>query len=297
MKFPVGPGKYKKTVAFWQRPSIFYLSGAGLLLLGVLAGFYLFFPEQALKQRIIQEVEAKTKAEVRIGQLTLFPLLTLDANRVKLDLAGLPQPLEIDLLSLAPQWSTLMSGDPGVQIEGNVMNGAIKASFQKSGAVTAVVSGLQLDLPLQKPLPFNLTGTLSDGTFSGGARLDSDTATHLLLRFANVTLHGLDILKADGRGVSLGEITLEIEGQGRSMRLKTLTARGGDLDVSAEGTLLIGRTAATSRIKLKLLVLAGANAGPSLSSLLQLAGTPDDDGRYTLLLTGTMAQPNLKPGG
>ena len=108
---------------------------------------------------------------------------------------------------------------------------------------------------------------------------------------------GLDLFKSDSPGVALGEIVLEVDGQGRAMRITSLAAKGGDLDLNGEGTLLIGRTAATSRITLALQVRTGPNADPSIASLLELAGKPRPDGYYPLKLTGTLAKPILKPGG
>jgi hypothetical protein len=63
----------------------------------------LFFPEEMLKQRIIQEIGTSTRVEVQIDQVSLYPLLTLDANRVSLEISGLPQPLEIEQLSVTPK--------------------------------------------------------------------------------------------------------------------------------------------------------------------------------------------------
>ena len=82
--------KTKGRDAAWQRPSLFVLAGAGLLLLGMLTGFYLFFPAEALRQRFIQEIETRTGAEVQIGQMALYPLLTLDASQITFGVTGLP---------------------------------------------------------------------------------------------------------------------------------------------------------------------------------------------------------------
>jgi type II secretion system protein N len=287
-------------VAAWRRPSLFLLAGAGLLLLGMLTGVYLFFPADALKQRIIQEVEAHAGVAVQslqIEQVSLYPLLTLDAVGIELGLTGLPLPIPIEALSIAPQWSTLLSADPGVLVQGSLMNGTITAGLLKSGAISARAAGLRFDLPMQKPLPFNVTGTLSEAAFDGGTQLDTETKTHLLLRLADVNVLGLELLKADGSGLALGEITLEAEGQGRSMRVKTISAKGGDLEVNGDGTLLIGRTSASSRIKLALQVRPGANVDPSITSLLDIFGKPDADGRYPLQVTGTLGKPILKSGG
>ena len=177
------------------------------------------------------------------------------------------------------------------------MNGTISAGLMKSGAISARAAGLNFDLPIQEPLPFNVTGTLREAAFDGGTRLDKEAKTHLFLQLADVSVLGLELLKADGSRLALGEITLEAEGQGRSVRVKTLSAKGGDLDINGDGTLLIGRTSTNSRIKLALQVRPGTNADPSITSLLDIFGKPDADGRYSLQVTGTLGKPILKSGG
>lgn len=296
MSFPVGTRKGKLSVVAWQRPS-FFLLGGGLFLLGALAGFYLFFPAEALKQRIVQEVGIRTKAEVQIEQVSLYPLLTLDANRISLDVSGLLQPLEIEQLSVTPQWFTLLGGNPGVQLQADIMGGTLSADLQKSGALSAKALGLRFDLPLQNPIPVNITGTLGEATLNSARHLDRETKTLLSLRLTDVRVLGLDLFKGESPGLALGQIVLEVDGQGRSMRITELTTKGGDLDVDGHGTLLIGRTAATSHIKLALQVRPEPNADPSITSLLELAGKPGQDGRYPLKLTGTLVKPVLNPGG
>jgi type II secretion system protein N len=289
--------KAKINVAFWQRPSIFLLIGIVLMLLGLMAGVYLFFPAETLKQRIIQEAEKQPGVELHIEQLTFIPLLNLSARGLMLGLKGLPQPLPIDELSIAPLWSTLLTDNPGLQLQGHLMNGSITAGVLKSGAISAAASGLRFNLPLQQPLPLTIKGTLNDADIEAATRLDSGTKTSMLLHLSDVSIHGLELLKADGGSLVLGNLTLETEGQGRSIRVKTMSARGGDFIVNGDGTLLIGRTAASSRIKLELQVSPGPNADPSLASLLELAGAKDGEGRHLLQLTGTLAKPLLKPGG
>ncbi len=297
MRFPVWSRMKKTPTSALQQPSLFLLAGIGLFLLGTLAGFYLFFPAEALRQRIVQEIETRTGVDVQIEQLALYPLLTLDANRIKLGVTGLPRLLDIEQLSIAPQWSTLLSGDPGVQLHGRVMNGTITTGLQKGGAVNARAMGLNFDVPVQKPIPFNIVGTLNEATFDSSIGLSPQTQTGLSLRLDDVSILGLEVLKADSKGLSLGEIALEVDGQGRALRINTLTAKGGDLEVNGDGTLQIGRTAATSRIKLALQVRPTSNADSDIAVLLQLAGEPDADGRFSLQLTGSLAKPILKPGG
>ena len=96
MSSPGGAHKSKAPVSRWQRSGLFLPTGAGLLLLGMLAGFYLFFPAEALKQRITQELMTRTGTEVQIRQVSLYPLLSLDADQVKIDQPQLPRPLLIE---------------------------------------------------------------------------------------------------------------------------------------------------------------------------------------------------------
>lgn len=292
-----GKSRVKKPVSGWQRPSLFLLAGGGLLLLGLLAGFYLFFPAETLKQRITQELNTRTAIDVKIEQVALYPLLSLHANQVNMTATALPRPLEIEALSVAPLWMSLLSNDPGAKLQARLMNGNVSGEFQKSGVVSVMATGLRFDLPLQKPMALTVTGVLNQATLDGSTRLDTDTQTHLSLRLSEVGVSGLEIFKADSPGLALGEIILEVDGLGRAMKIQTLSATGGDLDVSGVGSLLIGRTSASSRIKLELQVRAGANADPSITSMLELTGRPGSDGRYTLNIGGTLAKPILNSGG
>lgn len=296
MSDPGGTRRTKMPIAAWQRPSLFLLTGAGLLLLGMLAGFYLFFPADALKQRITQEIRTRTGTEVQIQKASLYPLLSLHANQVKIDINDLPHPLEIDQLSISPQWSTLLSSNPGAQLQAQLMGGVVSGEILKSGVISAMAKGLHFDLPLQKPMAMNITGTLKQATLEAATRLDPKTKTHISLRLSDVRIIGLDIFKADSPGIALGEITLEVDGQGRAMKIMSLSAKGGALDINGDGTLFIGRTSASSRIKLELQVRPGPNADPSIASLLELAGKQDASGFYSLKVSGTLAKPSLKTG-
>ena len=287
--------KTKRRAAAWQKPGLFVLAGAGLLLLGMLTGFYLFFPAEALRQRVIQEVETRTGAEIQIGQMALYPLLTLDASQISFDVTGLPQPMQIEQLSLAPQWSTLLSSDPGVQLQAQLMNGLVNAEVLRTGMINAMATGLRFDLPLQKPMAMNITGKLDQTTVNAATHLDPETKTQLSLQLSDVRISNLAFFKEDSPGIALGEIVLEVNGQGRAMKINALTAKGGDFNISGEGTLFIGRTSATSRINLSLQIKAADSAHPTLVSLLELSAPPDANGDHHLRVTGTLTTPTIDP--
>ncbi|MEJ2491174.1 MAG: type II secretion system protein GspN [Desulfuromonadales bacterium] len=272
----------------------FVLACLVLFLVSALAGFYLFFPGNTLKERIVHEAASRADLTVMMDSLSLSPILTLKATGLAIRHEDLPVPVGIDQLTLAPEWTTLLSGDPGISIDASIMGGTISSVVTRSGAVTAQGADVRLDLPLQEPFPLRVGGQLSRLDFSGGTRLDTDTASELSVRLTDVEVLGLEGLNAEGTSLSLGEITLNVEGLGRAMKVNTLTAQDGAFDVSGSGTVLIGRTASSSRLNLSLQVKPTAKADPSLVSLLELSGQPGDDGAYTLRLSGTPTRPVLQ---
>ena len=279
------------------RTGMFLPVGAGLFVLGLMAGIYLFFPTDVLKQRVSQELANRTQADVQIGQLKLYPLLTLDARQVSIAGIGLSQPLVIDGLTISPNWLTLLSANPGMQVKTRLLNGSVTADLLKNGIFNARAAGLRFDLPLQEPLPLNIRATLGEARLDSGLRLDQETSTQLSLQLLNVMVLGLTVFDANNQGIALGEIMLQADGQGRTLQIKSLTAQGGVLDVSGSGSLLVGLTAATSRINLTLQVRPGPNANPDITALLELTGQPAPDGHYPLRLNGTLTKPVLTPGG
>jgi type II secretion system protein N len=301
----MSPGWPRKKVApvaagrksAWQRSGLFLLGAAALFLLAFFVGIHLFFPTETLKQRLSFEAAMQTGAEVRIESVALSPVLTLAASGVNLTTKDLPWRFEIDDLRVTPRWLTLFSGDPGAQIQALMMNGTLTLNFRKSGAFTAQAAGLSFDLPVSAPLTCRVAGTLGAADLTSKTRLDADTQTHLSLRLSEVRILGLELSGGGGTDLEIGEITLRADGQGRSMQINSLAAKGGDFDLDGEGTLMVGHTADSSRLRLTLTIRPGPNLDSSISSLLELAGEPDSDGRYTLQVTGSLSRPLLKLGG
>lgn len=298
MKFPGEPRPKKSPAAAgrrtpWQRTGLFLLGASALFLVSFFSGVYLFFPAEALKQRIIQTVAQNSGAEVRIESLALYPLLTFEAEQVNLATQNIPWPLEVEELQISPRWLSLLSKDPGAQIKARLMGGTVTSAWQKSGLISVQAQGLRFDLPLQEPLALQIVGTLDEADLDSGVRLDTDTQTQLALQLSDVSILGLDLAGDGETQIGLGQISLRLAGQGRSIQINSLTAQGGDFDVDGEGSVIIGRTAATSRLRLTLLIRPGPDIDPSLNSLLELTGKPAADGRFPLRITGSLAKPVL----
>jgi type II secretion system protein N len=299
MKRPVRFRQKEQPVTSGRRtlPGLFLLGAAGLFLLSLLTGIYLFFPAETLKQRISREAAMRAKIDLQIESLSLSPLLTFDADRLSVTAEELPWPLEIEALKIAPAWMTWFSGDPGIRLEARLMGGTVTSSLRKSGTVSAQAADLSFDLPIRDPLTFRIAGTLVAADLDTQTRLDRETPTRISLRLNQVRIIGLDLSGAGGTDINLGEITLLVTGQGRDMQIDSLSAKGGDFDVEGDGAVMIGRTAAASRLRITLRVRPGSSLDPDIASLLELAGKPGPDGRYPLQVTGSLAKPSLKIGG
>ena len=288
-RVPGNPG----ALAGRQRSGRTLLAGAGLFLLGLVVGIYLFFPAEALRQRIVQDIKTRTGTDVQIEPVSLSPPLSLSASQFIIDTTDLPVPLKITQLRLSPKWSTLLSRDPGVQFEGQLLGGEVTTEFQKSGRINATATGLRFDLPLQKPLVMTITGNLDQATVTAATRLEPETETQLSLQLSDVRIRDLDFFKEDRPGLAVGAIVIEGQGQGRALKINTLSITGGDFNIQGEGTLLIGRTSATSRINLSLNITTAGSAPPTLVSLLELSAPPDENGNHRLRVTGTLAAPTI----
>jgi len=282
-----------RTLGDRRRSGRTLLVGTCLFLLGLTVGIYLFFPTEALQQRIIQEIKARTGTDVQIEQVSLYPPLSLCARLFNVVTTVLPVPLKIDQLRVSPKWSTLLSSDPGVQFQAQLMNGDATAEILKSGVINATATGLRFELPLQKPMIMTISGNLGQATVNAATRLAPETKTQLSLQLSDVRISHLDFFKEDSPGVALGAIFIEGKGQGRAMKINALSVTGGDFNINGEGTLLIGRTSATSRMNLSLNIKPAGSALPALVSLLELTAPPDANGDHRLRLTGTLAAPTI----
>lgn len=272
----------------------FVLTATGLFFVTFLLGFYLFFPVESLTDRIILEVRERTQTRMTIGHLALTPFLALSANDLNIQREDLPFSLVIDSLRLSPQWATLFSEDLGVHIDAKMMGGFVTADIQKNGQFFTEAGELTLEIPIQKPISMKVVGTLKRGSFNSSTRIVPETVTQLNMRLSDVKVYADKTLATGLDGVDLGEISLDVEGRGRSIQIKSVAASQGDFGIQGSGRLIIGPSMSTSRINLALQIKPEPAADQTLIELLKLTGTPEDDNGFRIRLSGSLAQPVIK---
>ena len=288
---PVRPRKPSKTSG---PAGTFVLTATGLFFVAFLLGFYLFFPLDSLTDRIVLEVRERTQTRLTIGHLTLTPFLALSANDLDIQRDDLPFPLVINSMRLSPQWTTLFSEDLGVHIDAKLMGGFVTAEIQKNGQFFTEARDLNLEIPIQKPVPMKIVGALKQASFNGATRFTPETATQLNMRLSDVKVYPDKALGAGLDGIALGEISLDLEGRGRSVQIKSVDVSQGDFGIQGSGRLIIGPTMLASRINLALQIKPAPSADQTLIELLKLTGTPEDDNGFRMRLSGSLAQPVIK---
>jgi len=274
------------------------LLGVAAFVLAILLGFLLAFPTAPLKQTMVDAFKPY-RASAELESLRLSPLLALQGQNltIRMDNASLP-PLEVKRFSLRPVWLSLLSAEPGMTIAAELLEGTLQVVVHKGGRLQARASGQRWVLPLMDGAA-TVMGTLSTGRLLRSAG-DIKTAERTLsLDFATLLVQSPLLADTANRPLDLGQLTLEASGRGQVFNVTRLESRGGDLTLTGTGSVLIGRTPASSRLSLNLTLRPTATLPGGVKDLLALMAPPAGDGSYQLRIGGTLAMPTmlLQSGG
>ena len=151
---------------------------APLLLFGAafLFGIYLFAPMPAIEQRLIEEVRSNSPLTLSIGSSRLTPWMNLHLG--DLSLAGTPwpqPPLYIDELTISPDWLSLISTDPTVSWEGQLLGGSIAGNTNSSGLWQGKANALELDLAVWPEAGIKIKAQLLSASASSALPLAETT--------------------------------------------------------------------------------------------------------------------------
>lgn len=273
----------------------FYLGALALLLTGIVAGFYLFFPASALQQRLELEIAARTPLDARIEKVSLLFPLGLKGKGIHLaarkPAAGSPPAgFTVTALELTPLWWTLIGSNPGLAFQADVQGGQIDGSLWKNGSLEARLQQLSFSAPVGAGVPLLLTGQLGKGEIAGAWPLQPTSETRLILSFDRIELGGLASLGLTSDALPLGTVSLVGTGRGNALKVERLTASGGSLEVTGEGTVMLSEPLARSRLNLNLVLRPGRQLDQGFTDLLELFAQAEPDGSYRLRLTGPLTQ-------
>jgi type II secretion system protein N len=272
------------------RNSPWTLAATGLLvtLLAFLCGFTLFFPAESLRPRLQAEAAKQgLRLTVKSLQSTFPPGLSAKDVTVSgpaVESVG----VKLEKLTLAPAWSRLLLGKAAITYDAALLGGRIKGVLQRPGPLTLQGAGIDWRgaLPGLSGGVLVLQGCRSDLSVFWPAQ--ADDALLLSLDCQQARIEGLFGAKEP---LLLGSLTVKGSGKGKDLRLTTLAASGGQLNVDGSGTILLNKPFGRSLLNLNLALRGNPGLDPSLSELLAAFIPPAVDGTSRLRLTGTLAAP------
>lgn len=259
-----------------------------------LLSFGWFFPAEVVQRRLVQTVSKQAGLQMQGSNASmLFPI------GLKFDLHIEPQleelaDIKLDGLEITPAWSSLLSGQPAVSLEGLLAQGDIHIMAEQNGLVDLTVQGINVSA-LQLPgndylLSGRLNGHLKSDNVSAGVRGRGDFAAELI----DSTIGGLQKVGLPAE-FSLGRVNLIGKFNQRRVSIEQIVATEGVLELSGGGTLLVGDTPEKTRLNLNIRLHPRESTPESLRSMIQLTGVrPTADGSYLLRIGGTMAKPFIR---
>ncbi len=290
-RLPQRPAKSTGPLLTWERIR-FYLIGLALMLIAFVAGFYFFFPNEVLRERLEREIVRGAKVDVRIGELSLLFPPGLKAERIRLPLT-LPgrTALDIDTASAQPLWLSVLSGNPGAAFQARLLGGEITGRARQNGFLDVQAGQLAFSQPLMEGSALELSGALNEARFTGTLPPAGTNESRLELLLSDLQLKGLESLAATNGTMLLGRLVCKAEGRGNNLRIEQLEMNGGVMQVTGTGSLMLNQPIARSRINLNLTMRPAANFDRTLRDLLGLFANAGRDGSYTLRISGTLATP------
>jgi type II secretion system protein N len=253
---------------------------------GLFVGFLFSFPALKIKQKIITAIETQGDVSIAQGDINIG-FLSIYGSDLRIQPKKTLWPaISINSLKLSPQWLSLLSTNPGAQLDMQLFDGTLTADISRDGTLNLVASQLNLAFLSQKDQAMTLSGQLETMTLSSVVPLKrtSDSLLTLTLKNVNVSKEG-DLKLA----LNLGDIVIEGTGRGRSFKMISLKTDRGDLSVTGKGSLLLGRDLSTTRVNMKMEIRPEATVDPMLLDLLKLGTRQAANGSYELSLSGSLS--------
>ncbi len=265
-----------------------------LLLIAALTSFYLAFPSRTLQARLQLELAQNYGLQIQLSPPKLLFPPGLACSQLDLTFAApYDRSLPLRKVQVSPLWLTLLSDAPGLRFRANLNGGTLNGTARSNGQTTLIVDQVTVQETVQVNGGASIQGVLQNSLFSGQLPLQLPGNRKLDLTLIRVRLSGLEAYGVAGGSLDLGQLVLQAEGQGKTLRLEKLSLQGGALEGSGKGTIMIGPSPAATRLNLTLELRPGSSLDPALSELLSLIGSSGPNGSRLLRLSGSLQQPAL----
>ena len=258
-----------------------------LFAFGLLTGIYFSFPETKVKQQIISSIEKQGHVIINQGDINIG-LLRLKGSDLQIRPENPLWPtIPINSLIVTPQWLTLLSKNPGIQLDMQLLEGTLWAEMFRDGTLNLTASQLNLAFLSPKDQEMTVSGQLAEMTLSSVVPLKKTSESIVTLRLKSVHVTRNSDLKI---ALNLGDILITSKGRGRSFNIISLNADNGDLSISGKGSILIGRDIPSTQVNMKIEIRPEETVDPMVVELLKLGTRQTPSGSYELRLSGSLSE-------
>ncbi len=274
---------------------LLHAGGAALCVLCFFLALHLFFPADALRERIEVEFGRNSPVEVTMGETALlFPLgIAMDRIRLLPPGEGMPA-FRIDRLKARPAWLSLFS-EPSANLEARLYGGGVDGVVRKDGGFDARIAEVAIAALFPEELPYRGAGRLNGTVSTNGSPQLAATQTIFDLTLDDAAALGLDRIGIQSGRIGLGRVRVKGTVQGNSVRIEEVSAEGGDIVVDGRATLLVAKSPELSRITAQLDIRPTPSLDPAARDLFQLTGVEADrEGVYRFRISGSLARPILR---
>lgn len=257
-------------------------------------GFVISFPADILKKRVQYELGRNLPARFSIAEISFGLPLNISAESVVVrpDDIKLPE-LKFDSITLSPHFASVL-GKLGTDFEALVNKGRIAGSIVRNGAISVDVDTLAIDESVPALTSLRISGLINSARLDSNLDLEPDKPTTINLQAENLKLTGTRNLGLAVEEIALGQALLQVTGEGRNLKINRAVISGGDVGLTATGQLNVDRNVPSTRLNIQVQIKPDESLDPSVRSLLDMFGSPGNNGSRNIRIQGSLARPAMR---
>jgi len=199
--------------------------------------------------------------------------------------------IESPAVTIAPAYLSMLTLHPGVRVKAALYDGLVNVTIRPSGGGTAISYDLDsVDIARQRL--FVIPGGAASGTLSGTGNLWMSSADVAQTGEGELSAAGLTLKSPFAAApLRLGDGHSKFKLDQGTFTIEQFTTSGGDLTLTAEGTVQLARDPGQSVLAIQFTLSPAPAAASQLAVLLAMLPRPPGPQPYRL--TGTLNAPQI----
>jgi type II secretion system protein N len=192
---------------------------------------------------------------------------------------------------IAPAFLSMLTFHPGVRVKASIYDGIVRATIRPSGGGTAIAYDLDaVNIADQQFL--TIPGAAASGLLSGSGNFWMSAGNDAQTGDGELNAAGLALKSPFAEApIRLGNAQSKFKLDQGILTIEQLTTTGGDLMLTAEGTVQIAPNAGDSELAIDFTLTPALTAAPQMAVLLSML--PHPPGPQPYHLTGTLSAPRI----